>query len=413
MKTDIASGSAEPSDRPAAPEKADATVLPPPIEFGWILVGRPSAVWRTAVELARDATQQRLASTFPGFDWRLPLVLLPEVASGPKDQPVERLEQGYRERDAHAWDFALVVTPLDLHSHYGTQAMAVPSRALAVATISLARLAPEADLAPEQRARRLEPLVLHLFGDLNGLWHRDDPASPMCPPSFASKLDVTRDFGESERLELQHALEEVADARLEETLSNRLPLTFYPRAVVHRLAEIASAILQARPWEFPIRLARLTGAGVSALLILLFTAEAWDLATTQAPATIATVAATTLLAATAFLLVRQKLLLRRGRRDLSEQAVVTNVSATFIVLFGMISTWVVLAAVALTIGMGLVDAELLARWAPETVRSSLAWEPHLRMTGFVSSLGIAIGALGASFEREYYFRHVIYADEEI
>ena len=34
------------------------------------------------------------------------------------------------------------------------------------------------------------------------------------------------------------------------------------------------------------------------------------------------------------------------------------------------------------------------------------------MTGLVSSLGLLIGSLGASFEGHHYFRHVIYADEE-
>ena len=35
------------------------------------------------------------------------------------------------------------------------------------------------------------------------------------------------------------------------------------------------------------------------------------------------------------------------------------------------------------------------------------------MSAFVASVAILIGALGASFEEQHYFRHVIFVDEEI
>jgi hypothetical protein len=34
------------------------------------------------------------------------------------------------------------------------------------------------------------------------------------------------------------------------------------------------------------------------------------------------------------------------------------------------------------------------------------------MCGFVATLGVVLGALGASFESENYFRHVVLVDEE-
>ena len=36
----------------------------------------------------------------------------------------------------------------------------------------------------------------------------------------------------------------------------------------------------------------------------------------------------------------------------------------------------------------------------------------LAFAGFVAALGILVGALGASFEDQTYFRHVAYVDEE-
>jgi hypothetical protein len=37
---------------------------------------------------------------------------------------------------------------------------------------------------------------------------------------------------------------------------------------------------------------------------------------------------------------------------------------------------------------------------------------YVVLAAFVASLGLLIGALGASFEQHYYFRHVTYIDEE-
>jgi len=35
------------------------------------------------------------------------------------------------------------------------------------------------------------------------------------------------------------------------------------------------------------------------------------------------------------------------------------------------------------------------------------------LSAFVASLGLLIGAFGASFEDQYYFRHVTHVDEEL
>ena len=58
---------------------------------------------------------------------------------------------------------------------------------------------------------------------------------------------------------------------------------------------------------------------------------------------------------------------------------------------------------------------LIASWAESTVEhaSQISLLARPQMAIFAASLGILIGALGASFESNHYFRHIIFVDEEI
>jgi hypothetical protein len=399
-------------ERADATQPADApTQMQRLIEVGWVLAADLRSPQRQAVRLARASLTRRLEELFPGFVWRMPSVLGAPATREGLEEPSVRLLEGVHEREARAWDFAVVVTARDLESYYASYALAVPSRALAVAVLSLARLAQPEDDDPETLGRRVAALAQHLFGDLNGLWHRDAPEDVMHPPDAVTELDLERRWSDDEHEMLLAALAEVADLRLEETGHSAHPVAFYARAAFDRAGEIASAVAQARPWELPLRLGRLTAAAFSALFLLMMTAEVWDLATLQTAPRIAVLSLLVVVGTTAFVVVRQKLIPRRARSTPSEQRVVRDVSAVVIVLLGMLTAYALLFGLTLVVGTVLFHAELIARWAPGAGDHG-PLPPRLHVAGLVSSLGLLIGSLGASFEGRSYFRHVIYADEE-
>ena len=112
--------------------------------------------------------------------------------------------------------------------------------------------------------------------------------------------------------------------------------------------------------------------------------------------------------ATSAYLVRAQQLLAREGGALREQRAVRNVGTALAVLLGMTITYVAAFAVVLGLGAGLFGTELLEQWAGAPV-----WPLRFAMAGFAAALSLAIGALGASFERYGYFRHVTHVDEEI
>jgi hypothetical protein len=391
------------------------------IEIGWLIVGALDEIDRRAVDLAREGLGQSLREWFPEFDWRLPLLERQDgTQAGVRVPPVALFDMAVVERDLRGWDFTIVVTPRDLVSHYRPYALAALSRSLEVAVISTWRIDPQAldstigeETRVEAIARRVRVLGLHLFGRRNGLSHRTDAANLMFEVGVPGDLDGMSELTHEQRRQMRDSLGQVADLRLEEQgeFARATGWRFYLSSLWVNRREIARSTLEARPWQFPFRLSRLTTAALSALLVLLMTAEVWDLGMTEPVLLCVGLSVLALLTTTAYVLFRQQLMLRREGPRLSEQVVVKNVSSLSIVLAGMLTMYLLLFGLTLVLGLALYPDRLVATWAA-SVRGEIAVGHYLRLAALIASLGLLIGALGASFEEQTYFRHVIYVDEE-
>ena len=388
------------------------------IEVGWLLFpSSPDAHLEEAAE-ARGEVLDRLSTLFPEFNWVMPESR--QVVPEPDERvaPVDLLERAERERDRYGWDFAIAITDLDLESHARSYAMGTPSRALGVAVLSTARLDERrrTGARSERAARfvrdRVTALALHLFGDLNGVDHVDDPADFMNLPESVDDLDRMESFGDSCIAQFRQALLEVADPRLEEaTTPQPSGIRFYLRAAWRNRGAVADAVLRSRPWQFPYRLSKLTTAAVSTMTVLLISAEAWELGMSQSLATVIVASTLTLILTSAFVVHRQRMLLRRHQRQYTEQRAIGMASIVLSVLVGMLTTYVLLFVGTLFLSQALVRPSLVDAWSG-SFADDVEFAHYLLMSGFVATLGLAIGALGASFEAPDYFKHIALVDEE-
>ncbi|WP_417734321.1 hypothetical protein [Rosistilla oblonga] len=402
---------------PAATPSADGL-----IEIGVIIAGPLDDVDRQSASWAIEQTRRDLSEMMPEFRFRMLQSRRPELASEGRTQPSVLLQQAAEERDARHWDFVIVCTASDLVGNYAPFCFAALSRPLDAAVISLSLIDPPAihDNA-ETKARiraiahRTSRLMLHAIGHLNGLSGQESPQNLMFRPATAEEIDAMQEL-EPPQIDAMHdAMAEIADQRLEESTSRPASrIAFLVRAAWINRREIAQAVIGARPWQFPRHLSRLTIAAVSTVAILLMTAEAWDLGLSQTAGEVATLALASLILTTIYVVFRQQLLVRRGRQH-TEQTVVTSTSALAIVLLGMSVTWIVLMVIGVSFSWLLFDGDLIAAWAGsnEIRAGEIGLATFVRMSGFSASLGLLIGALGASFESQHYFRHIIFVDEEI
>jgi predicted Zn-dependent protease len=390
------------------------------IEVGWVIVGHMEAADKQAVFQARDMFLADCRDTFAAFTWHMPIVEREEWEWSYRAEPAALLEYGMIERDVRHWDFVFIMTDTDLVSHYKPYTFGVLSRSVGIGIMSSARLDPQASqltAAIEERcavmSQRLCALTMHLFGQLNGLPHHSDMHGYMFNIQTVEDLDRMTHFSTEQVQRLEANLRDVADLRLEEetTPAKAHPLAFYGLAMWRGRVDILRAIQQAKPWEFPFRLSRLTTAASSALMVLMMTAEAWDLGMSQSMGRVIGLSCAALILTSVYVLRRQGLLMRRERRPLSEQTVVTNVSVATVVCFGMLTTYGCLFLGALLLCGFFFQQPLVASWAA-SLDGAVSATHYLILSAFVASFGLLIGALGASFEQHYYFRHVTYIDEE-
>jgi len=389
------------------------------IELGWILAGRLDRLDRDAIELARTRMLTRMQEEFSELDWQMPRVLRPEASRASREEPVDLLELGISERHARRWDFAIVVSGADLVTHYGPQALATASRSANVAIISTSRIDPLAageELSPDERKRRLAQriyaLAVYLLGRLNGIERGTATGNVMSAVDSVEALDHREGYSERARGALAETLHDVADLRLEEAPEQPTWPLFYVKAIRVNLREIANAVREAGPWLFPVRLSRLSAAAFSVLFLLLVTAEVWELGMSQPGVRIGVLTATVFVATTIYIMQRHRLLVRPGARALTEQMVVTNVATTLCVFLGLATTYLVLLTAIVGLAWAVYPVQLVESWTP-SLAEPIGPMHYLRLAAFVASLGILIGALGASFEGYQYFRHVIYIDEEV
>ncbi|MEQ8849205.1 hypothetical protein [Botrimarina sp.] len=393
----------------------------PPIELGVVVAGRIDSIDAAAAEEAVGRAVGFLQERFDAYNWRVQIARRDEWTVDTPAEPTVLLQPARDARDEHGWDFAFVVTAADLVSHYKPYSFGVVSKALDVAVLSTARVDPRSadpDAPEEHRKRRMTDALLRILLYSVGHWlgldphadranamHRFDPAlEPGEPP------ELTRDQID----EANRVLRDIADQRLEESpggASKWLP-AFYVRAVWLNRWVILDTLRRARPWEFPLRLSRLTTAALSTAVVLLMTAETWDMAMSQRWSVVAALLVFSIVATTAYVAVRQGLFLRRNGRRVTEQIVTSNVTAASIVAAGMLFMYAWLLLITFLGAWLLFPSRVVTGWA-----ASLGGEPRLEhyclMAATVGCLGILIGALGASFERNTHFRHVIYVDEEV
>ena len=283
-----------------------------PIEIGLLVAGRIDAVDRGALELARDRFVDQIEQRFPGIDWKVTLIQRPEISVAPREEPILLLDHARLGRDAHRWDYVLIITRADLIGHAKPFALAAVSRTMDAAVISTSRIDPhavDADAGVESRklriAHRLVMLMLRRHGHLNGLGAVEDRGNLMWAVDDVRELDGSAELTEEQAERLMCNLQAVSDLRLEEQPAGTTsPLAFFLRAVWTQRHEIATGVLEAKPWQFPLRLSRLSTAAASAMLVLMMTAETWDMAMSQSAGTTAGLALAVLVLMTTYVVVR-------------------------------------------------------------------------------------------------------------
>ncbi|MAT99679.1 MAG: hypothetical protein CL608_21265 [Anaerolineaceae bacterium] len=373
------------------------------VHLGWVLAADTNKKEvLTVSENVCHKLKQTLAQQFPQFRWQIDFVHRHRFAPKGSLNPLPLLELGVQEKIAQHWDYVIVAVPNALRARDRVHTIGIPSSALETAVLSTASLNRR---DPDKLTEQMIMLSLHLLGHVWGIEHCDE--GPMIPPETPEKLQYAP-FPAFQQEIIVDRLEEVADQRLEEQSQQWNSVIFYWRAFWADPKSILIDIVGYAPWLLPFRMARLTAATAVSLLILLLTAEAWEMGVNLPPSRLIFGTVSAILIATGFIFAGKNL--GQISRDVGwrEQLTRTRLVVVGTILFGMVSLWLILFLFSLMVGW-LLPGEVLSRWVQMNSVDRLMLFRH---AAFMAMLGVLAGALGGNLEEDVAIKARLFFDEE-
>ena len=324
--------------------------------------------------------------------------------------PLDFLQIGLTEkleRDVH---FLLIVTEVDLAASTLSYTLALPSQLTNIGVVSTKRLDPAfwGDAADEAlTVRRLAHLLLHTFGHLLNLPHADDPQNAMHDFDGVEDLEAMGTLTSAQHDQVRQALPREAHERTSRDARWR----FILHMLLNDAPSIARAVARANPFRLVTRLPTMITAALSVIIVVFFSPEMWDVASTVELYQLVLFAAASVVVAT-FVLYRAfafGAVLGRGRL-LAESTVVTTAATVLSLLLTMLLLFAGFAALAYFGIATIFPRKLMETWP--TVDPAVRVLDHVKLSLFVAALGMLAGSLGGRADSRALVRGVLFVDEE-
>lgn len=359
-----------------------------------------------AVETLQGVLSEELGLGITVFEFAGPRL----VPTAGTYSPFDFLRLGLTEKLERRLPFLLVVSEGDLAAPTLSYALAFPSRLMNIGILSTNRLSPSFwgdDPAPEKTSRRLAGLMLHTVGHLLNLEHHPEPTNAMYDFTSVEDLEHMEEVTPEQREHMRRILPREARDALED--DNRL--RFILRQVWQDWHVILQTVIRANPFKLIQQLPTMLTAAFSVIIVLFFTSEIWDVASTVELgqliifALIALGGATTVLyRAFAFAAVLTR------RRRIAESIVVTTASALLSLLATMVVLYGIFFAVTYASTVTIFPRRLMSTWP--TVDPAVRVIDHVKLSMFVAAVGLLAGSLGGRTDSTQLVRYVLFLDEE-
>ncbi|HSJ58896.1 MAG TPA: hypothetical protein VLC95_17045 [Anaerolineae bacterium] len=368
--------------------------------------GELTEVVERAVDTIRDTLTRDLGLEINLFEFEGPHILPSEGGYSPFDF----LELGLAEKIERGIHFLLIVSEVGLSTSNLSYVLAFPSQLTNVGIVSIKRLSPsfwghEADT--EVTASRLAALMLHTFGHIVNLSHNDDQTNVMADIGQVTDLDRMHTFtGEQLRQIRENMPREARDA-----VQDGRRLSFIVRHLVEDWRAILVATVRANPLRLITRLPTMLAAAGSAIVVLFFSAEVWDVASSMGWLQLALFAVFAVLVATFVLYSAFSFgpLINRRRR-ISESTVVTVAVTQVTLLITIVLFFFLFVLLAYIGAITIFPNSLMSAWVTADPVSTQGHQ--LQASVFVASTGVLAGSLGGRADSRRIVRGILFLNEE-
>lgn len=324
--------------------------------------------------------------------------------------PLDFLQIGMTEkleRDVH---FLLIVTEVDLAATTLSYTLALPSQLTNVGVVSIRRLSPAFWGEPDDTAllvRRLATLLLHTFGHLLNLAHAGDPRNVMYDFAGVDDLYAMAHLTDAQRERMRQVLPREAHERTSRSGRWRFVLDTLRRD----WRSIGRAVARANPLRLVTRLPTMITAALSVIIIVFFSAEMWDVASTVELYQLAIFSGLSVVTATVVLYraFAFRGVLGRGR-VLAESTVVTGAATGLSLILTMLLLFALFMGLTYFGIITIFPRKLMETWP--TVDPAVRTLDHVKLSLFVAALGVLAGSLGGRADSKDLVRAVLFVDEE-
>ncbi|WP_225332950.1 hypothetical protein [Halomicrobium urmianum] len=248
-------------------------------------------------------------------------------------------------------------------------------------------------------------LCCHLVGHVLGARHADADGGLMEPFRFDPDRRSVPSFDATAERHLERIAAEVPDE--EASPRGRLRrLAFHGLSAARNPRQVARALVDSRAPLLPLSLPKLATAAVAPTLVIVFSAESWDVGFHLDNATAGLFAVVSVFAAALYLLFVQNLSFPRERhRLITEHTALVNVTVFLILLGAMAGLFALVAGIMLVIEFVVFPPDLMANW-PSLEDPSVSVVDMVRTGAFISTVGVLSGALAGGLENRAIVRHL-------
>jgi predicted Zn-dependent protease len=362
-----------------------------------------------ASRAAEDAVEELASAT--DVTWRFYLEESTPLSDHSRRRPSEFLDRATDQMIEGPYDLFVVLTDVPLVSsrERAVPGLASPLSRVAVISTRNLRSAPRGEprrpLDADAVRWNAATLLVHLLGHLLGARHRDSDEGVMDPFRFDPDRRRVPPFDADVERHLHQIAEEIpaTEARPRGTLAR---FAFHVRSAVRNPGTILQALVNSRAPLLPLSLPKLSTAALTPTLVIVFSAESWDVGFHMDNATAALFATVSVLTAAVYLLFVQNLSFPRKRhRVVTEHTALVNVAVFLVLVLAMVGLFALVWGIILVIELIVFPPNLMSNW-PSLEDPAVDSVDLVRTGAFISTIGVLSGALAGGLESRTVVSHL-------
>jgi hypothetical protein len=387
------------------------------INVGVFVVHGPAGD-RAELEAFGLATSERVHSRLEeatGLSWAFHLENAHRLADDEPRRPSDFVDEAALRMVSGPYDAIMLVTNVSLNSRRNRLEPGLASPVGRVVALSTRRLQMTSRGEPSRTLDDLAvltnaaALLLRLFGRVLGL--HNERSGAMAPFRFDPQRRAVPGFSTAQCRRLGRKAREIPD-RQQHTREVLGTAIFYATTLLHHGGEVIQSLWRNRAPLLPLSLPALSTAAIAPALILIFSAETWDVGLHMTNGVAVASGLISIIAATLYLVFSHNLLFpRREKRLLTEHLAVVNITILASILLAVVGLFVMVGLLMLAIELWIFPSGLIAAW-PSLEDPVVNSADFIRLATFVSTLGVVSGALGGGLESRSVIQHLaLFLDE--